>query len=242
MKAISRRRFVNDASLIGLLAAMLPEMAAAQEAASQTPAQDVPHDSYDFWNGFFDAVNPMSENYGKRSSARGPADQLPDPAAETQYLHYNESKRRLRYATDIARDELMDHDGDVAVNISLSQYHSSADEPNMRACLESVRWADELVVVDSHSADKTSTIAREFHIKRHGDSGSVSSRNHQGFRYSSAGEAPSSAGAGSSNESPSASRSTSPSPISSSAARSSASASGGSASGSGSDGWISIVR
>lgn len=36
------------------------------------------------------------------------------------------------------------------------------DEPNMRACLESVRWADELVVVDSHSTDKTSTIAREF--------------------------------------------------------------------------------
>jgi glycosyltransferase involved in cell wall biosynthesis len=36
------------------------------------------------------------------------------------------------------------------------------DEPNMRACLESVRWADELIVVDSHSTDRTEAIAREF--------------------------------------------------------------------------------
>src|SRR3712207_4663295 len=36
------------------------------------------------------------------------------------------------------------------------------DEPNMRACLESVAWADELIVVDSHSTDRTAAIAREF--------------------------------------------------------------------------------
>ncbi len=36
------------------------------------------------------------------------------------------------------------------------------DEPNMRACLESVRWADELVVVDSYSTDATEKISREF--------------------------------------------------------------------------------
>ena len=36
------------------------------------------------------------------------------------------------------------------------------DEPNMRACLESLAWADELIVVDSFSTDATSTIAREF--------------------------------------------------------------------------------
>lgn len=36
------------------------------------------------------------------------------------------------------------------------------DEPNMRACLESVGWADELIVVDSHSTDKTAAISREF--------------------------------------------------------------------------------
>ena len=36
------------------------------------------------------------------------------------------------------------------------------DEPNMRPCLESVGWADELIVVDSFSTDSTGKIAREF--------------------------------------------------------------------------------
>ncbi|MDA0738237.1 MAG: glycosyltransferase family 2 protein [Nitrospirae bacterium] len=36
------------------------------------------------------------------------------------------------------------------------------DEPNMRACLESLSWADELIVVDSHSTDMTAEISREF--------------------------------------------------------------------------------
>lgn len=41
------------------------------------------------------------------------------------------------------------------------------DEPNMRACLESVAWADELIVVDSHSTDRTAAIAGEFTDKVH---------------------------------------------------------------------------
>jgi hypothetical protein len=130
---VTRRRFVADASMLGLLSAILPELAAAQDAAPQSAAEDTPHDSYDFWNGFFDSVNPMSANYGQRAATRGPADQLPDPAAETQYLHYNEPKKRLRYATDIAKSELLDYDGDVSVNIALSQYHTSANDPNIRA-------------------------------------------------------------------------------------------------------------
>jgi glycosyltransferase involved in cell wall biosynthesis len=36
------------------------------------------------------------------------------------------------------------------------------EEERIRACLESVAWADEIVVVDSGSADKTPAIAREF--------------------------------------------------------------------------------
>jgi glycosyltransferase involved in cell wall biosynthesis len=42
------------------------------------------------------------------------------------------------------------------------------DEPNMRACLESVAgWGDELIVVDSHSTDRTVAISREFTSKVH---------------------------------------------------------------------------
>ncbi len=36
------------------------------------------------------------------------------------------------------------------------------DEPNMRACLESVAWADEVVVVDSYSTDGTARISRDY--------------------------------------------------------------------------------
>lgn len=45
------------------------------------------------------------------------------------------------------------------------------EEQNIRACLESVAWADEIVVVDSGSTDATCTIAREFtaHVHVHAD-------------------------------------------------------------------------
>jgi glycosyltransferase involved in cell wall biosynthesis len=36
------------------------------------------------------------------------------------------------------------------------------EEERLRACLESVAWADEIVVVDAESRDKTTQIAREF--------------------------------------------------------------------------------
>ena len=36
------------------------------------------------------------------------------------------------------------------------------DEPNMQACLESVTWADEIIVVDSFSTDATERISRRF--------------------------------------------------------------------------------
>jgi len=36
------------------------------------------------------------------------------------------------------------------------------EEERLRACLESVAWADEIVVVDAESTDKTAALAREF--------------------------------------------------------------------------------
>jgi glycosyltransferase involved in cell wall biosynthesis len=36
------------------------------------------------------------------------------------------------------------------------------EEKNLRECLETVQWADEIVVVDSHSPDRTVEIARQF--------------------------------------------------------------------------------
>ena len=76
--SLSRRLFLADASALGMLAAILPQLA-AQETTAQAPAaaEDLPHDSYDFWNGFFNSVNPYSSDYGNKAASRGPTDQLP---------------------------------------------------------------------------------------------------------------------------------------------------------------------
>jgi len=119
---LSRRELMNEAPILGLLAAMAPELSAAQTAAPPVSTEEAPHDSYAFWNGFFDSVNPQMEGSGQKVATRGPTDQLPDPAVQTQYLHYKGDEKKLRFATGIGEQELLDHDGDVAVGISLSQY------------------------------------------------------------------------------------------------------------------------
>ena len=51
---------------------------------------------------------------------------------------------------------------------------------NIRACLESVAWADEIIVVDSGSSDDTVAIAREFtpHVHEHDWPGFGAQKNH----------------------------------------------------------------
>jgi hypothetical protein len=121
--SVSRREFAGRAAAIGLLSVFLPpeSVSALAETTQQAASQeDAPHDPFDFWSGFYDAVNPASGTYGTRG--RGPTDALPDPELQTQYLHYLDTEKRLRYATDITDDSLLDHDGDVAVSIMLSQF------------------------------------------------------------------------------------------------------------------------
>jgi hypothetical protein len=121
--SVSRRQFAGHAAAIGLLSAFLPSesiSALAQEAQQPASPEDAPHDPFDFWSGFYDAVNPASGNYGTRG--RGPTESLPDPDLQTQYLHYADTEKRLHYATDLTDDDLLDHDGDVAVSIMLSQF------------------------------------------------------------------------------------------------------------------------
>ena len=130
--SISRRRFVSGASALGLFGALLPELVSAQITPPPASTEDLPHSSSDFWHGFYDSVNPLSPNYGA-NAARAAKDQLADPAAETQYLHYNESAKMLRYATDIEKDELLDHDGDVSMSISLSQYRPGTGDSGISA-------------------------------------------------------------------------------------------------------------
>jgi hypothetical protein len=129
---ISRRHFVTEASALTLLGGLLPELLSAQQPGAQA-TDDAPHDSLDFWGGFFDSVNPNSLTYGQKGQQRGAKDQLPDPGVMTQYLQYKSQDKKLRYATDIDASELIDHDGDVAVSIELSQYRPGDAQGPQRA-------------------------------------------------------------------------------------------------------------
>ena len=132
--SVSRRRFVGNGLTIGLLSSMLPPEAAyalSQEPATTASAEEAPHDSFDFWSGFYDEVNPHSASYGK--VGRGATGGLSEPTLQTQYLHYKPDVGRLRYATDISKDELLDHDGDVAVSLILSQFRPGTADQKMQA-------------------------------------------------------------------------------------------------------------
>ncbi len=122
--SISRRTFSGSALALAFASAFSPDdLALAFGERAMVSSEEAPHDAYEFWNGFFDSVH-SSPNFQK--GARGGSAGLADPAAETQYLHYKEDAKTLRYATSVTPDELLDHDGDVAVSIQLSKYRSGS--------------------------------------------------------------------------------------------------------------------
>lgn len=63
------------------------------------------------------------------------------------------------------------------------------ESANIRACLESVAWAEEIVVVDSASTDGTQEIAREFtqHIHIHADWPGFGAQKNRALDYASKG-------------------------------------------------------
>jgi hypothetical protein len=118
--SISRRTFSGNALALAFASAMFHPDSASALGRYDVSSAEAPHDAYEFWNGFFDSVNTSSPGYqqGARAGTAG----LQDPAAETQYLHYKADEEKLRYATEIDKTELLDHDGDVNLNIQLSHY------------------------------------------------------------------------------------------------------------------------
>ena len=129
--SISRRTFSGNALALAFASSLFRSDAAfALPRSGQGASEDAPHDAYEFWNGFFDSVNPTNPDY--RKGGRAGTAGLADPAAETQYLHYKADAKQLRYATDIAQNELLDHDGDVALSIQLSQYRPGSANDKSR--------------------------------------------------------------------------------------------------------------
>ncbi len=131
----SRRNVLTNAAALGVMAAFLkPEqlLALQQTPATSADVDSLPHDSPAFWSGFFDVATQ------KNATARG-ADSLADEALETQYLHFHTDDRKLRYATAIHKDELLDHDGDTAISILLNQFHSPKDDKSQHTNASQLR-------------------------------------------------------------------------------------------------------
>jgi hypothetical protein len=122
--SISRRTFSGSAFALAFATALFDP-----QAARALASEEAPHDAYEFWNGFFDSVKVGP---GHNPGARGGTDGLASPNAETQYLHYKEDEKLLRYAGNIKNEELLDHDGDVVLNIQLSQFRPGTDNEKYR--------------------------------------------------------------------------------------------------------------
>src|SRR5579875_3572091 len=105
------------------LAPMLME-AERSSAAAPLPADEAPHDSMAFWAGFFDSVNPNVPEGSKRGDD---ASNMPDPQRTVQYMHYSDDKG-LRFVDDIEKQELLNYDGDVVVDMSLGQYRPASGD------------------------------------------------------------------------------------------------------------------
>jgi hypothetical protein len=134
----SRRSFLGHATALGILYSLLsPEDLAGlglqdTPPASQDRQEELPHSSTGFWNGFYDSVTPGSPGYGAKAGGRD-AGSLVDPALETQYLHYNSDTKSLRYATAVAKEELLDYDGDVAVSMVLNRFRPNSTDSKDKA-------------------------------------------------------------------------------------------------------------
>jgi hypothetical protein len=126
---LTRRTFLEEALAAGALTSLLPTSGAARvsletpQSQVGTPAKtDIPeHGATEFWNAFYSPVDPTVPK------SRGPRMRIPPSERQVTFLHSGMSG--LRYADDIAEDELLDYPGDVQVSMVLGQFRpGNADQ------------------------------------------------------------------------------------------------------------------
>jgi hypothetical protein len=101
---IDRRTFFDQILAAGALLELASGEALAQTKAA-APATGA-HDSIAFWNQFYD-------------SQRG-APKVAAPERQVRFLYHGPNG--LRYTSDIPKEALLDHDGDVSVTLNLGQF------------------------------------------------------------------------------------------------------------------------
>src|ERR1700688_2141254 len=119
---LTRRTFLEEALAAGAFTSLLPAAVDAQAGAEPSRPQaspparaDIPeHGATEFWNQFYLPVDPTIPK------SRGPRPRIPPSERQVTFLHAGSSG--LRYADDIAEDELLDYPGDVQVSMVLGQF------------------------------------------------------------------------------------------------------------------------
>ena len=129
---MDRRRFFSNMMAAAAFSGALGEVISPKELMAAMDA-DAPQGAHQqFWNGFFDDVDPTKPH---ATSARGPggepaAQPLPahiDEAKLPRFFHYDDEKG-LRYAEKIDRSELPKLEGAAVVSLSLSGFHASDED------------------------------------------------------------------------------------------------------------------
>jgi hypothetical protein len=128
---MDRRNFFSNVMAAAVFSGAFAEIVSPKELmAAVEEANDVPQgDHQQFWDGFFDDVDPTKPH---ATGARGPggepiAQPLPthiDDAKLPRFFHYDDAKG-LRYAEKIDRSELPKLDGAAVVSMSISGFRPS---------------------------------------------------------------------------------------------------------------------
>jgi len=108
----SRRRLFQEMLASGGLAALLGTEATAQVKTALSAGEVHPND---FWGAFYESVDP-SKGKGLRKNTQKPAQ-----GKSVRYLYY-EQTGGLRYADQLKKADLLDHGGDVTVDVVLGQF------------------------------------------------------------------------------------------------------------------------
>jgi hypothetical protein len=130
---LTRRNFLEEALAAGALTSLFPASGAARSGVEPPQPQaglparsDIPeHGATEFWNQFYVPVDPTVPK------SRGPRVKIPPSERQVTFLHAGSSG--LRYADDIAEDELLDYPGDVQVSMVLGQFRpGNADQDYLK--------------------------------------------------------------------------------------------------------------
>lgn len=110
---IDRRSFLDELLAAAAVSGLLAGDASAQAPARKQGAVSASgHDSISFWNQFYDT-----------QTRAGGQPKLAAPERQARFLYHASSG--FHYPTEIPKDALLDHEGDVSATISVGQFHPS---------------------------------------------------------------------------------------------------------------------